>query len=62
MIPIYSHYGNIPDLNNTNKNTNKPQSAKQPKSITKNKINNDDLPACTFKAILNHIINNKMYK
>lgn len=29
----------------------------------KNKKNDDqDLPGCTFKEILNHIVNNKMFK
>jgi hypothetical protein len=23
---------------------------------------NDDLPGCTFKEILNHIVNNKLFK
>ena len=26
------------------------------------KGNKDDLPGCTFKEILNHIVNNKLFK
>jgi hypothetical protein len=26
------------------------------------KMGNDDLPGCTFKEILNHIVNNKLFK
>lgn len=39
----------------------------RPKSANMNgsrmaKIANDDLPGCTFKQILNHIVNNKLFK
>jgi hypothetical protein len=42
-------------------NTKRPQSASQMTSKVF-KESSDDLPGCTFKEILNHIVNKKMFK
>jgi hypothetical protein len=70
---MYTNLTNVPNLsttsfnknnsNNNNKSSIKhPRSASQFRSTTNHATNNGDLPDCTFKAILHHIIDNKMYK
>jgi|JI10StandDraft_1071094.scaffolds.fasta_scaffold150175_1 hypothetical protein len=65
---MYTNLTNVPNLSTTSFNNNKkkahPRSASQFRSTNNHatNINNGDLPDCTFKAILHHIIDNKMYK
>lgn len=58
-MPTYANLGSVPNLSNNKKprtvnsagyNRNKPESR------------SDDLPSCTFKGILDHIVQNKMFR
>ena len=52
--------GNIPNYGSSKK---RPQSAAHPQRNTMKKDEHTgDLPECSFKAILNHIIENKMFR
>jgi hypothetical protein len=58
----YANLTNIPNLSSTSLNKKAyPRSASQFRN-TANHPSSSDLPDCTFKAILTHIIDNKMYK
>ena len=54
--PTSSYYGGVP-----NYSKQRPTSANMAKSSAF-KDSKDDLPGCTFKDILNHIVNNKLFK
>lgn len=60
--PMMMTYASIQNYNN--KSITKPKSAGQTRSQFNNTTTNTgaDLPKCTFKDLLNHIIDNKMYK
>ena len=54
--PLGNYYGNVP-----NYAKQRPNSANMGKPGYF-KDSKDDLPGCTFKEILNHIVNNKIFK
>lgn len=59
-MPTYQNFGSVQNMR-ANKG-GRPKSAGPTKIKQQNYSSSDDLPNCTFKALLSHIIENKMYK
>lgn len=56
-MPTYANFGSVPNMS---KSIVKPKSAGYSRS--KPESNSDDLPECKYKSILDHIVNNKMFR